>query len=81
MHMPLMGRSMRCKPLTSVPGVQDYLYSYREKIQAVTADDVLKAAQRHLHPRQQKVVVIADAATYEKELGRVGRSVVRLDID
>ena len=42
-------------------GWQDYLFRYREGIEAVTPADVLAAAQRHLHPPDLTTVVIADA--------------------
>lgn len=61
--------------------MQDYLFSYRDKIKAVTAQDVLGAAQRHLHPRKQLVVVAADANANRGQLEKQGRPIVSLTLD
>jgi hypothetical protein len=41
---------------------QDFIYSYRDGIAAVTARDVAAAAAAALHPARQAAVVVADAA-------------------
>jgi zinc protease len=38
----------------------DYLTRYRERLAAVTAEDVLTVARRHLHPDKQTVVLVGD---------------------
>jgi zinc protease len=38
----------------------DYLVRYRDRLAAVTAEDVLAAARRHLHPKTQTVVLVGD---------------------
>ena len=38
----------------------DYFDCYRERIRAVTADDVLAAARAHLHPEQLQITVVGD---------------------
>ncbi len=38
----------------------DYLVRYRERLAAVTAEDVLAAARRHLRPQVQNVVLVGD---------------------
>jgi zinc protease len=40
----------------------DYYTRYRERIRAVTADDVLRAAQSFLHPEQLLILAVGDAA-------------------
>lgn len=60
--------------------VQDYLFSYRDKVQAVTAADVLNAAKRHLHPQQQQVVIAADANRTRAQLDKQSRAVIALDL-
>jgi zinc protease len=40
----------------------EHLTEYRERIAAVTPDDVLRAAQRHVRPDQTAIVVVGDAA-------------------
>jgi predicted Zn-dependent peptidase len=60
--------------------LQDYLFSYRDRVQAVTAEDVLNAARRHLHPLEQQVVVVADAEVAKEQLMKQGRRIVPLEL-
>jgi zinc protease len=46
----------------------DYFDTYRERIRGVTADNVLAAARRHLHPEQVQIVVVGDPATVRAPL-------------
>lgn len=39
----------------------DYLQTYREKIDAVTADDVLAAAKKYVRPDEMAIVIVGDA--------------------
>lgn len=52
---------------------QDYPFTYRTRLSAVTAEDVRAAAERHLHPQQQVTVVVGDgkvlAPLLERALG------------
>lgn len=41
---------------------EDYYDTYRSEVRAVTTDGVLRAAQRHLHPEQLRIVVVGDPA-------------------
>ncbi len=47
----------------------------------MTAEDVLGAAQRHLHPDQQTVVIAADASAVQKKLEERGRRVIPTTLD
>lgn len=47
---------------------QDYLFQYKTGIEQVTSEDVRNAAQHHLHPDQQIVVVAADKKAFEADL-------------
>lgn len=60
--------------------VQDYLFQYRDKIQAVSAEDVLRAARKHLHPNQQDIVVVADSALNLQQLQKQSRKIVPLEL-
>lgn len=60
--------------------MQDYLFSYKNRVQAVTAEDVLNAAKRHLHPLDQLVVVVGDAAVVKEQLAKQGRKIVPLEL-
>lgn len=67
--------------LTSFGSVlQDYLFTYKDKVQAVTAEEVLEAAKRHLHPLEQQVVVVADASLNREQLMMQARDVVPLKL-
>jgi zinc protease len=46
----------------------DYYESYRKNVRAVSAEDVLQAAQRHLHPDQLQTVVVGDARVIKQTL-------------
>ena len=57
----------------------DYLERYRDNISKVTKEDVLAAARRNLKPEAFKLVVIGDAAKFDKPLASFG-SVRELDL-
>jgi predicted Zn-dependent peptidase len=59
---------------------QDFLFTYKAGIEAVTAEDVLEAARRHLHPSQQTVVLAADARRVESQLRGYDRHVIPLSL-
>jgi zinc protease len=54
----------------------DYYTRYREHIRAVTADDVLRAAQTFLHPEKLLVVAVGDAAAIRVPMEQLGAGVV-----
>jgi zinc protease len=43
----------------------DYLHTYRDKVNAVTAEEVQRVAQQHVTPDQAAVIVVGDAAEVE----------------
>jgi predicted Zn-dependent peptidase len=50
----------------------DYLDRYRERIAAVTREDLLKAARAHLRPETFKLVVVGDATSFDRPLSSIG---------
>ncbi len=60
---------------------QDYLFQYKTGIEHVTSEDVRNAAQRHLHPEQQIVVVAADKDTFETPLTKHFGTIELLSVD
>jgi zinc protease len=60
-----------------LPG--DYFDTYRERILSVSADDVLRVAQAHLHPDRLQVVALGDGSVVEPLLATLGRNVVRIE--
>ncbi len=46
----------------------DYYDRYRARVRAITADEILEAAQRHLHPESLQILVVGDPATVRAPL-------------
>ncbi|HQB39342.1 MAG TPA: pitrilysin family protein [Deltaproteobacteria bacterium] len=58
----------------------DYLEKYRERIAAVTRDDVLAAARKYLRPGAFRIVVVGDPARFDAPLSELGTvRVLKLD--
>ena len=57
----------------------DELTRYRERIEAVTSDDVLAAAREHIDLDRLAIVIVGDADTIASELGRRGPG--RIDVE
>ena len=56
----------------------DWLDRYRERVRAVTIDDVQRAAHAHLNPDALQVVVVGDAAAVRDKLDALGIGAVKL---
>src|SRR4051812_16909942 len=50
---------------------ESYYDDYRARVRNVTTDDVLRAAQRHLHPDQLHIVVVGDPSVIAAQLTEV----------
>ena len=59
---------------------QDYLFRYKAGVEEVTAEGVLAAARRRLHPAQQTVVVMGDAAKLRGQLLELGLPLEELEL-
>jgi zinc protease len=46
----------------------DYFSTYRDRITAVTREDVLRVARAHLHPEALQILVVGDASTVVEPL-------------
>lgn len=57
----------------------DYLEQYRTGVEKVTAADVLRVANKYLHKEELKVLVVGNAAEFQKQLSALG-PVETLDI-
>lgn len=57
----------------------DFLQTFRDKIEAVTKEDVARAAQNRLHPDRLVIMAVADPARLDRPLDEFGE-VVELDI-
>ena len=58
----------------------DWLDRYRARIDAVTADDVLAAARKHLRPEAATLVLVGDERKFDKPPESFGRPVTRLTL-
>jgi zinc protease len=58
----------------------DYLDKYRERISAVTRQDILSAARKYLRPEALKIVVVGNDAKFDKPLSALGKvELLKLD--
>jgi hypothetical protein len=48
------------------------LETYRERVNAVTVDDIQRVAQQYLHPDRLAIVLVGDASVVTKQLAAVG---------
>lgn len=56
----------------------DYFDTYRERVAAVTADDVLRVARAHLDPSRLQVVVVGDAKSIREPIVSLGIGAVEV---
>lgn len=50
---------------------ENYYDEYRGRVRAVTTDDVLRAAQQHLHPDRLNIVVVGDPSVISTQLREI----------
>jgi zinc protease len=55
---------------------EDYLRGFRDRIAAVTVEDVLRVAKSYLRPDRQQIVLVGDADEFTAELGSLGLAVM-----
>ncbi len=48
------------------------LQTYRERVNAITVDDIQRVAQQYLHPDKLSIVLVGDASVFAKQLSGVG---------
>ena len=48
------------------------LQTYRERVNAITPDDIQRVAQQYLHPDRLSIVLVGDAKVFAKQLPAVG---------
>ena len=77
----LLAAAANNRPAAASRAWQDYLFRYKAGIEAVTPEDILAAARRHLHPGQQAVVMAADASVFQPRLEAAGMRVVPMVVD
>jgi zinc protease len=48
------------------------LQTYRERVNAITPDDIQRVARQYLHPDRLSIVLVGDASVFAKQLAGVG---------
>jgi zinc protease len=48
------------------------LETYRERVNAITPDDIQRVARKYLHPDRLSIVLVGDASVFAKQLAGVG---------
>lgn len=59
----------------------DYLQTYRDKVAAVTAEDVLRVAKENIHPETIAIVVVGDAGEVIPQIESYADSIEIFDTD
>jgi len=59
----------------------DYLQTYRENVSAVSADQVLDAAQKYVRPNEMAIVVVGDAESVVPQINKFASDVEIFDTD
>ena len=60
---------------------EDYLASYRDRIAAVTVDDVQRVAREYVDLSRQQIVLVGDPEEFREELEQIGLPVTDVDLD
>eukprot|EP00897_Mesotaenium_endlicherianum_P006597 jgi/Mesen1/5966/ME000301S05093 len=60
---------------------QDYVFKYKKAIENMTAEQVLRAAQTHLHPDKQPILLVTDVGAVRSSLASLGLPLVDVKID
>lgn len=59
----------------------DYLQTYRDKVSAVTIEEVRAAANRHIHPDRMAIVIVGDGAEILEQTESIGAEPRIFDAD
>ena len=65
----IVGQQMRLE-YDGLP--EDYLEKYQERVAAVTAADLQRAARKHLHPEKSILIIVGKEEAFEKPLSSFG---------
>ncbi|MCF6178794.1 MAG: insulinase family protein [Geopsychrobacter sp.] len=61
---------------------EDYMQSYRQKIAAITTDDVLRVSRKYLHPDKLQIVLVGRRNDFEQDpAAALGLPVENIDLD
>ena len=54
---------------------RDFIFQYRDKLAAVTKEDVQRVAKEYLHPKSMKLVVVGKPSDFDRPLEDLGEEV------
>ncbi len=60
---------------------EDYLSRYRDRIAAVTIDDVQRVAKKYVNLDRQQIVLVGDLKSFRSELKQAGFDYTEVDLD
>src|SRR5437870_12770927 len=60
---------------------RDYLHTYREQVNAVTAEDILRVAQDYVTPDKAAIVVVGDAAEIKEQVKPYSEAIETYDAE
>ncbi|MGZ7033024.1 MAG: hypothetical protein ACXVIJ_13775, partial [Thermoanaerobaculia bacterium] len=60
---------------------EDYFDRYRENIDAIGKDDIVRVARRYINPDRTLIVIVGNASQIREPLGTLGYPVHELDIE
>ncbi len=58
----------------------DFIFRYKQKVEQVTAEDVLRVAKQYLHPEFMKMVVAGRPGDFDQPLDSLGKPIQPLNI-
>jgi predicted Zn-dependent peptidase len=58
----------------------DFIFRFKEKVEQITAEDVLRVAKQYLHPELMRLVVVGRPGDFDQPLDSLGKAVQPLDI-
>ena len=59
---------------------KDFIFQYRDKLAAVTKEDVQRVAKEYLHPKSMKLVVVGKPSDFDRPLEELGEEVHKIDL-
>ena len=60
---------------------EGYLESFRDRVAAVSKEDVLRVAREHLNPERQKIVLVGDRSAFNESLEALGIPVETVPVE
>lgn len=59
---------------------RNFIFQYRDKLAAVTKEDVQRVAKEYLRPKSMKLVVVGKSSDFEQPLENLGKVVQKIDL-